>query len=101
MGLTMTVPAAQLGPTNGYGHELKPGRAAWSLQRACHCAEERACQLTCMLPSMQQAVTVCMSASVQAKGRLPDQIATVATVIGGLVGVGVLGYLGLTLSAVN
>ena len=36
----------------------------------------------------------------QAKGRLPDQIATVATVVGGLVGVGILGYLGLTLSAV-
>jgi hypothetical protein len=36
----------------------------------------------------------------QAKGRLPDQVATIATVIGGLVGVGVLGYLGLSLSAV-
>ncbi|CAL5226814.1 g9675 [Coccomyxa viridis] len=35
------------------------------------------------------------------KGRLPDQVATVATVVGGLVGVGVLGYLGLTLSQVN
>ena len=31
----------------------------------------------------------------QVKGRLPDQVATVATVIGGLVGVGILGYLGL------
>ena len=35
------------------------------------------------------------------KGRLPDQVATVATVIGGLVGVGILGYLGLALSQVN
>ena len=39
--------------------------------------------------------------AVQVKGRLPDQIATVATVVGGLVGVGVLAYLGLTLSQVN
>lgn len=39
--------------------------------------------------------------AMQVKGRLPDQVATVATVIGGLVGVGILGYLGLALSQVN
>jgi len=38
---------------------------------------------------------------VQVKGRLPDQVATIATVVGGLVGVGILGYLGLALSQVN
>lgn len=32
---------------------------------------------------------------------MPDQVATVATVVGGLVGVGILGYLGLALSQVN
>ena len=53
-----------------------------------------------MLPSMARRSWCVHVCSVQAKGRLPDQIATVATVIGGLVGVGVLGYLGLTLSAV-
>jgi len=38
---------------------------------------------------------------VQVKGRLPDQVAIIATVVGGLVGVGILGYLGLALSQVN
>lgn len=33
----------------------------------------------------------------QMKGAAPEQLATIATVIGGLVGVGILGYLGLTL----
>lgn len=40
-------------------------------------------------------------AAVQVKGNVPDQLATLATVIGGLIGVGILGYLGLTLSQVG
>lgn len=35
--------------------------------------------------------------SLQMKGAAPEQLATIATVIGGLLGVGILGYLGLTL----
>ncbi|BDA49209.1 hypothetical protein COCOBI_13-3190 [Coccomyxa sp. Obi] len=41
------------------------------------------------------------SATGKVKGSVPDQLATLATVVGGLVGVGILGYLGLTLSQVN
>jgi hypothetical protein len=42
-----------------------------------------------------------ISGAAQVKGSVPDQLATLATVIGGLVGVAILGYLGITLSQVN